>query len=205
MAQVLKDEQKNKIIDAAKAEFAKKGIKAASLRVIASNAGMTVGNIYRYFSGKDELVDIIIKPVLANFDDIMAVLASDRENAGKQDEVAFFDEELVKKRLTTLADCIAQISDEYRQETLIIINDSEVSSAYYALLLKLISGILGEVKSQDIKTQVQLDVMASMITKSIIAGLNEGVYMHFSGIISKDDFRTVLRVYLTQCVALIAF
>ncbi len=61
--QHLKDEVKEAIIEAALDEFRQKGYTEASMREIAKSAGMTVGNIYRYFEGKDDLFNCIIDPV----------------------------------------------------------------------------------------------------------------------------------------------
>ena len=61
--QYLKDEVKNSISAAALKEFREKGYLEASMRTIAKNAGITVGNIYRYFPSKDELFNNIMDPV----------------------------------------------------------------------------------------------------------------------------------------------
>lgn len=41
-------------------EFLDKGFQAASLRAIASEAGLTTGAIYGYFSSKSDLFDAIV-------------------------------------------------------------------------------------------------------------------------------------------------
>lgn len=60
--QYLKDEVKAAIKQAALEEFRKKSYSEASMRAIARNAGITVGNIYRYFPGKDELFNELMDP-----------------------------------------------------------------------------------------------------------------------------------------------
>jgi AcrR family transcriptional regulator len=60
--QYRKKETKNSIISAALKEFGAKGYLDASMRDIARNAGVSVGNIYRYFKNKSELFDEIIEP-----------------------------------------------------------------------------------------------------------------------------------------------
>lgn len=64
--QYLKDEVKEAIIKAALTEFMEKSYQDASMRVIAKSAGITVGNIYRYFAGKDALFNDIMQPVWQN-------------------------------------------------------------------------------------------------------------------------------------------
>lgn len=58
--QIQKDEVKNKILNAAIEEFLVSGYENSSMRVIAANAGITVGNIYSYFNGKDALFETIV-------------------------------------------------------------------------------------------------------------------------------------------------
>jgi len=60
--QVLKDEARQKIMDVALREFREKGFENASMRRIAKKAGMTVGNLYRYFKHKDELFSTVVNP-----------------------------------------------------------------------------------------------------------------------------------------------
>ena len=51
--QVLKDDIKKRILNAAKQEFAKRGFIKTSMRDIAKGAGVGVGNLYNYFPSKD--------------------------------------------------------------------------------------------------------------------------------------------------------
>ncbi|HBK32941.1 MAG TPA: TetR family transcriptional regulator [Porphyromonadaceae bacterium] len=60
------------IIASAKEEFIKKGFKDASMRVIAKQAGMTVGNVYNYFQSKDDLFCRTMQPLIEAIDAIFA-------------------------------------------------------------------------------------------------------------------------------------
>jgi len=60
--QVPKDDVRNKIIETATEEFFVNGYLHSSLRSIASQAGMTVGNLYSYFTGKDDLFENVVAP-----------------------------------------------------------------------------------------------------------------------------------------------
>ncbi|MGG1519153.1 helix-turn-helix domain-containing protein [Paenibacillus oryzisoli] len=61
--QILKDEVKRSICTAALAEFKQHGFLKASMRQIAEAAGMTPGNIYRYFKSKEDLFGELLQPV----------------------------------------------------------------------------------------------------------------------------------------------
>lgn len=60
MAQVLKDEVEQAIGAAALRVFARKGFRSATMAEIGREAGVSTGNIYRYYRGKDELYHAII-------------------------------------------------------------------------------------------------------------------------------------------------
>lgn len=60
--QVLKAEVRDSIHKAALLEFWENGYDKASMRNIASRAGIAVGNMYRYFKNKDELFYSVISP-----------------------------------------------------------------------------------------------------------------------------------------------
>lgn len=55
MAQYLKQDVRDRIVDAAVRSFAESGYAAATMRQIAGAAGLSSGNVYRYFGGKEEL------------------------------------------------------------------------------------------------------------------------------------------------------
>lgn len=55
MAQTLKPELRDRVLGAAEALFAEAGYKGATMAAIAERAGMSTGNLYRYFADKDAL------------------------------------------------------------------------------------------------------------------------------------------------------
>ena len=66
--QVPKQDIHNAILASAKREFAAHGYKKASMRQIATGTGITPGNIYAYFSGKEQLFAAVISPVADRID-----------------------------------------------------------------------------------------------------------------------------------------
>lgn len=65
--QVLKDEVRESIRTAAIKTFTDKGYRGASMREIASLAGMSVGNLYRYFKNKEEMFGYLVQPLIDMF------------------------------------------------------------------------------------------------------------------------------------------
>lgn len=61
--QYLKEDVRDRILASALDEFSEKGFLGASIRNIASNAGIATGNLYRYFENKEDLFNYIIDPL----------------------------------------------------------------------------------------------------------------------------------------------
>jgi AcrR family transcriptional regulator len=62
VVQVLKDDVRRRIEEAALRAFAGRGFVAATMGEIAAGAGVSTGNLYRYCPGKEELFDAVIPP-----------------------------------------------------------------------------------------------------------------------------------------------
>lgn len=60
MVQILKDHIRQGIIEAALQEFAEQGYEGASIAIIAARAGVSTGNVYRYFKSKAKLFDAVM-------------------------------------------------------------------------------------------------------------------------------------------------
>lgn len=63
--QYLKKAIKTKIIASAVEEFRLNGFHEASVRIIAQNAGVSLGNVYRYFRDKEDVFTAVVAPFLA--------------------------------------------------------------------------------------------------------------------------------------------
>ena len=68
MAQMLKDKNRNKIIEETIKIVYKEGSEKVSMRDIANKCNMTVGNLYRYFDNKQSLMTIIYQPFMNSLD-----------------------------------------------------------------------------------------------------------------------------------------
>ena len=68
----IRDQKKQKILDAALEIFAEEGYYPSSISKIAKKAGISKGLIYNYFSSKEELIKIIaydgIERLMVSFD-----------------------------------------------------------------------------------------------------------------------------------------
>lgn len=69
--QVLKGNIRHQILEAARLLFARKGYAKTSIREVAAQAGIGVGNLYNYYTGKDDLFRQLLSPVLSAFDTML--------------------------------------------------------------------------------------------------------------------------------------
>ena len=76
-------ERKPQILQAAAQVFLQKGFTAARMEDIAKQAGLSVGNLYRYFPGKLDitlaLMELFLEPSLSNSNDLLSALGTCRE------------------------------------------------------------------------------------------------------------------------------
>ena len=100
MRQVKKEELKNDIIEAAKNEFLNKGYEGASMRQIADKAHTTLGNLYNYFTNKEELLGVVLSPSIKSLNKLVEVHLNEEIKVHSLEEVDealkqfgnFFDE-----------------------------------------------------------------------------------------------------------------
>jgi len=71
MAQVLKEEIRQRIFEAALDEFFEKDFKTAIMKDIAIRAGIPTGLIYSYYKNKQALFEEIVRPVIWNLPDTL--------------------------------------------------------------------------------------------------------------------------------------
>lgn len=111
MAQILKDNVRNQIIEAAISEIYLNGIKKISMRNIAKKADMTVGNLYRYYKSKDALINSIIQPVIIKIDQAIKDASGDKIAFLNVQDCTISIED-INEAIENLADELIKIYDE---------------------------------------------------------------------------------------------
>ncbi|WP_331723891.1 TetR/AcrR family transcriptional regulator (plasmid) [Streptomyces coelicoflavus] len=59
------DARRRQILDGAKRSFTRNGFHATSMQDVLTEAGLSAGAVYRYFSGKDELIEAVASEAFA--------------------------------------------------------------------------------------------------------------------------------------------
>lgn len=85
--QTKKENLNSMILGSATDEFFEKGYSSASMRTIAKNAGMTPGNLYSYYNGKEEL----FSEILAGPSDAISAFVEGIHKGVKMDETSLTD------------------------------------------------------------------------------------------------------------------
>lgn len=199
MAQVLKDEVRERIIVSAKQELLKNGYKDSSMRSIAKGAGVTVGNLYRYFTSKDELIKTIVGDTLLRINEFVKKNTDDGVSLEKDD----FSWQIQKSDLTTiindLGDELVKIYYERPEEMLILLMHSRISAAMDAWLTRLIYYFISQMIDSDETTAVKTAV-AKSYAASIIGGIRE---IFVSDKLDQAEMTTAVRIYLSGFIMMI--
>jgi len=75
--QIKKDDVNTRILSSAENEFYEKGYSASSMRRIAGAAGMTPGNLYSYYSGKEDLLSAVLSGPVGSIRDYIETIRRD--------------------------------------------------------------------------------------------------------------------------------
>ncbi len=194
MPQVLKDAQRKKILESAKREFQKNGISGSSMRVIAVNANTTVGNVYRYYKNKQEIVDAVLLPILDAINKDSELLLSD----------AMFKEiDIATDYLSAWADNLAEIQSAFPTEMYIIVNDEQINRSYYDNLVLLFMNIIPYISAGYAKDEQGAKIMSRMMAKAIFAGIQEAVSLKCSSDIDKEYFKKILKQFIGSIITML--
>ncbi|MBR3840266.1 MAG: TetR/AcrR family transcriptional regulator [Erysipelotrichales bacterium] len=174
--QILKPEVKARIIDAALLEFSDNGFKDASLRKIALNAKITVGNIYAYFRNKESLFEAVLAPIVDDISWMVRDLLSQKSNST----------EYIKFISSTLATSFKKSKREY--VILLSIADNKKYTIYREQIIKLIDDSLRDEKV------IEDSRLRSIIARSLFEGLV--MILKESDDLSEQELQKLLFDYL---------
>lgn len=141
MAQTLKEEVRQRIIDSAINQLLINGMHKTNMRDIAKEAGITPGNLYRYYHSKDQLIISITKPIVDGLNDIVQKETGvDLSIDHKQlvlpdppvgmDKLTYIEFMLVGKLRNALIE-IGNLTVAYPKRMTILLDDSIVSKQLY--------------------------------------------------------------------------
>lgn len=164
--QVLKEEIREKIFQVAAQEFKAKGFKNSSMRNIAENCGITVGNLYRYFKNKEDLFYSIVSPA---YEKIMFSIKESIKLKSSNKDIVLMD---------CMADNIIESHIEKMDSLLILFNGSE-GTKYENIkeeIVAIFEGFLNNISLHKLKEQ-GIIIEDVFLLHVIAADFIEGILM----------------------------
>lgn len=193
MAQVLKDSLRNDIINAAKKEFLEHGYKEASMRRIASNANMTVGNLYRYFKNKEDIHIQIVGETYEKINNAIKKITSNKLSFETRVYNMRIDVKSLKDNLEIFADEIVDIYNEEPEEFSILFLNTD--SDLYENLVNWFATILKDLIMHSY-TMNPYEHKCELLSRSFSVSIFEGIKELFRiNDLDNDDLKKMLKVY----------
>lgn len=167
MAQVLKDEFREKIHAAALQEFFDFGFDDASMRKIALKADMSVGNLYRYYPNKEQLFNALVADTLHAFNQVIL-----------EQKETDIDSSLTRKlyfgqRIKSLTQDLLVIYEQHQTEMLILLRYSKLNDRIVLSIKHWIDHIIVQWFPQYEPRDAQIDFLCHMLAQAVFAGLSK--------------------------------
>lgn len=116
--QILKDEIKEQIENAAINVFLEKGYEKASMQAIAEGANISTSNIYNYYESKEKLFSAIVDPVYRQINHLL------QEFMAHETDHSFQDVEFVEGFIQNIATGIGKLIKEKKSQVLLVFDKS---------------------------------------------------------------------------------
>lgn len=159
MAQVLKEEIRNRIFQAASTIFYEKDFLNTKMKEIAEKAEIPVGLVYSYYKNKEELFDAIVKPVYKHLN--QAIREEEKEKGSALERFRTVGEDYVyamldqHKELVILMDKSQGTKHKHAKEMFIHLLEEHIQRRIYE------RGIVVEEK-------ILIHILASNFTESLL-------------------------------------
>lgn len=110
--QYKKEAVRERILEAARTEYLERGFRGGNISAIAERAGVPVGNLYRYFDGKNGVLDAIVKPAYEALPKLMAELQ----------QLAILDSVTLSQTMPLLSNGLLKFFDAFGDDILILMD-----------------------------------------------------------------------------------
>jgi len=184
MVQVLKEEIRSAILRAAQDEFIEYGYLSASLRRIASKVGVSVGNLYRYYAGKEELFDAIVAPAYVELE---RILLHHESHATENAPI-----------VELIIETFSKIDKELRKSLFILIDSSRATrheQTVQALYKMMAENIVRHLEKNNLKTGTE--EFTQEVAWPISIAFMQGFFAIIRRNTGTEDYQKVLRQYVT--------
>lgn len=200
MPQVLKQEYRDLILKSALDEFFNHGYNDASMRNIAKNANMTVGNLYHYYKDKEDLFSALVSDTIwALNQTIIPLIEFPIE---MNDYLKARRDEYFNSQIKLMSKDLVKIFMQKKKELLILFRYSKINNQIIQWINKLIYHIIQRwfpnVGIDDEKKALLCDMLA----QSLFAGVSQA-FEKAQELGSDDHLEWVLENYLNLFIQLL--
>ncbi len=185
--QTLKDEIRDEILSAARDEFRSRGFSGASMQRIAGRAGLSVSNIYNYFSGKEALFSQIVDGARGSLAHLVKEIPVIVEKTGDREKNARALGEFVPSALFNLI--------KTEREGLIIILERGAGTKYADIKDKLADSLSGIIMSKAKGTGSKA-FLVRVIAMNLIQGLVEIAKEYRSDPWAEENIRSLVQYHI---------
>ena len=180
-----KERAKDRIVEAAREVFSKKGYHEATMDDVAEQLGVSKGALYQYFNSKEDLYRTILK---ARFHNMTALLRSTATGGGSLAETcqAFFDN--LTKDTSSIGHSFEVISEASRNAAL-----AKVVRENYHETTEVIEQCLTELRKEGFLRK-ELDI--HLLTEGLVA-FYDGLMVHLAIGTERSEVRKIFAEFMT--------
>ena len=172
MAQILKDDVRERILTSAKEEFLSYDFEDASMRRIAVRSKMTVGNLYRYFKNKEELLLFIVNPTYSRIDSLIMRLTDDSVSLNDESTTVDFSTEKLYQLIDVLSEGLIAIHNDHPAEMNILMMGSKLNRYLTEWFANIITQLIRK-HYPHLSDEKQLSALSSSYAIAIFHGVKE--------------------------------
>lgn len=201
MGQILKDHVKTQIVESAIKDIFENGLIGSSMRKIASNANMTVGNLYRYFKNKDELINFIISPVLNRIGKIIQKYTN--KTIDLNDEYIDLSNISIEDITHILDDLSIELVNIYYDTPkpfMILMMNDKVNQNILKWFTKLIMDFMISKNYVNKKNNARCELLSRAYAVSLFAGVKD---LLANNQLDKSELSIVMKMYFHSCISFI--
>lgn len=201
MGQILKDHVKNTIVESAIKDIFENGMIGSSMRKIASNANMTVGNLYRYFKNKDELIAFIVNPVIQRINIIIQKNTNQKIDLNDEHfDMSHLSIEDIIHALDELSVELVNIYYETPKPLIILMMNDKVTENILKWFTKLITEFMNSKNYINEKNKDRCELLARTYAVSLFAGVKD---LLANNKLNKKELSQVMKMYFRSCISFI--
>ena len=195
MPQILKDEVRNRIVEAAKQEFMENTYERTSMRNIASRSNITVGNLYRYFTSKEELNQFIVRPALEKLQELVLKISNNQVDILNMENISLTSSQM-RDMLDSLADGVVDIYSRHRIEMNILMMRTNINRYLVDWFTEAIASIIANNFGIN-KDLPSVRLLGRVYAESVFSGF---ITMLKNSTVSNDQLKKLAKLYMESYV-----